>query len=186
MGEERTDDHGAGRRIDPVGRHARSISFTRTQCAETSSTLALDRISRRHGLCGLVQSTALAVRPRAHHRGQSRTRQYRRAEQLLAELPEDQAAFALAKLSFHRGQVDAALSAMAPLQQPDAQLQLVEWLIWDGQYDKAKTHFHRLPIGDRTDYLKALWHLQQGDALAALGKTTEALEKYKIAVRLSR
>ena len=96
-----------------------------------------------------------------------RTGQYPRAEQLLAELPEDQAAFALAKLNFHRGQVDAALNAMAPLQQPDAQLQLVEWLIWDGQYNKAKTHFHRLPIGDRTDHLKALWHLHQGDATAA-------------------
>ena len=32
------------------------------------------------------------------------------------------------------------------MQQPDAQLQLVEWLIWDGQYDKAKMHFTTCPL----------------------------------------
>ena len=59
-----------------------------------------------------------------------------------------------------------------------AQLQVAEGM----NYSASKT-FESVMNDEVQD--SGLWRTW-GDALAALGKTTEALEKYKIAVRLSR
>ena len=69
------------------------------------------------------------------------------------------------------------------LQTDAIKLRLARLQVAEGMNYSASKTFEAVMNDDIQD--AGLWRTW-GDALAALGKTTEALEKYKIAVRLSR
>ena len=101
-----------------------------------------------------------------------RVGQYDRAAEVLAELPADQAPFALAKIEFHRGEVESAFAALESLDDPRARAQLIDWLIWDDQLDRAEVHLNLLPNDSTRQLLRVRWHLarQQVNPAASIAQ----------------
>ncbi|MGB0964701.1 MAG: hypothetical protein ACPGU3_00960 [Litorivicinus sp.] len=87
------------------------------------------------------------------------TGQYPRASQLLADLPADMAAYELAKLEFHRGELEAAFAQLEALNTPKSKQTLIPWLIWDDQIARAEVHLNQLPPSDARQALSSQWYL---------------------------
>lgn len=93
--------------------------------------------------------------------------QYDRAAQLLAQLPPEQAPQALARLAFHQGELEDAFTAMEALPNADDRADLVRWLIWDNQLNRAEVHLNLMTPGDESWGLRAQWNTVRGQLIDA-------------------